>query len=100
MNCAGGYEDTGRFSFMGSSVRWVATKGLDRSRTEVWIDGVNVGGIDLYAASEQPRKMAFAKTGLSASEPHALEVRVLGTRNSVPNGSRADVDAFTVLSSP
>ncbi len=87
MNYAGGYEDMGRFSFTGSSVSWVATRGPDRSRTEVWLDGVKVGRIDLYAASEQPRKMIFAKNRLSVSEPHTLEVRVLGTKNSVPSGT-------------
>ncbi len=43
--------------------------------------------------------MVFTKNKLSASQAHALEVRVLGQKNAASSGTRADVDAFVVLSS-
>jgi hypothetical protein len=66
----------------------------------VWLDGVKVATVDLYSSSEQPRKMVFTKNDLDSSQAHTLEVRVLGTKRTESSGTRVDVDAFVVLSSP
>jgi hypothetical protein len=100
VNHASASVDRAQLSFTGSSVSWVAPKNANRGKATVWIDGVKVGTVDLYSSTEQPRKVVFTKNGLDASQPHTLEVRVLGQKNTASSGTRVDVDAFAVLSSP
>jgi hypothetical protein len=84
------------FTFTGSEVAWIAPKGPDRGRAEVYIDGVRVGTVDLYRNSDTRPQMAVFT---AAVEPgvHTLEIRVLGTKRSASGGTRVDVDAFFVL---
>ncbi len=84
-------------TFKGRSVSWVSTRNSNRGKAEVWLDGVKVATIDLYASTFLPRRTVFARNGLSTSVPHTLEVRVLGTRNDSSTGTRVDADAFVVL---
>jgi CSLREA domain-containing protein len=84
------------FTFTGSHVAWVAPKDANRGRAEVWVDGVKVRSVDLYASSEQPRKMVFTQDWASVGT-HTVEVRALGTKNASSSGTRVDVDAFVVL---
>ena len=88
--------DSARFSFVGRSIAWAAPKDVDRGRAEVWVDGVRVQTVDLYASSSQPRKIIFGKSWTTAGS-HTIEVRALGTRNASSSGTRVDVDAFVVL---
>ncbi len=53
--------------------------------------------IDLYAASEQPRRVIYSASSLDPSVPHTMQVRVLGTKRAVSTGTRVDVDAFVAL---
>jgi glucose/arabinose dehydrogenase len=92
----GTVRDTALFTFVGRDVAWVAPKGTNRGRAEVWVDGVKVKTVDLYASSTQPRKVVFSKEWASAGS-HTVEVRVLGTKNASSTGTRVDVDAFVVL---
>ena len=80
----------------GMDVAWVASRGPDRGKAEVWVDGAKVKTVDLYASAAQPRKAVYTQ---SWDEPgsHTLEVRVLGTKRSSSSGTRVDVDAFVVL---
>jgi len=103
---AGAYGGSVRFSaaagrnatytFGGSDVGWVSTRGPARGRAEVRLDGVLVATVDLYTAAHQPRQLVYQATGL-ASGTHTLQVRVLGTRNAASTANRVDVDAFVRL---
>ena len=62
----------------------------------MWLDGVKVATIDLYAASQTTRSMVYVKNGLT-NTTHRLEIRVLGTKNTASSGTRVDIDAFIVL---
>jgi len=84
------------FTFTGADVSWAAQKGPDRGKAEVWLDGVRVETIDLYTASEQPRRIVYSAT-LDSDGPHTLEVRVLGTKRAASTDRRVDVDAFAAL---
>jgi hypothetical protein len=79
------------------NIAWVAPKGPDRGKAEVWLDGALASTADLYTSTLQPRKSAFVKNGLDPAVAHDLEVRVLGTKNASSSGTRVDVDAFVVL---
>ena len=86
-----------RFAFTGDEVAWVSTKGANRGKAEVWLDGVKVATVDLYSATIQTRQMVFSQGGLVPTKTHTLEVRVLGTKNAASSGKRIDVDAFLAL---
>ena len=81
----------------GTSVAWVSSKGKDRGVAEVWLDGVKVKTADLFASTAQWRRVTYAKNQVSASQPHTIEVRTLGTKNASSSGTRVDADAFVIL---
>jgi hypothetical protein len=83
-------------SFAGKEVAWVAPKGANRGKAEVWVDGAKAATVDLYSASNLSRRVVFTKTW-AASGSHKLEVRVLGAKRAASSGTRVDVDAFVVL---
>jgi hypothetical protein len=84
------------FTFTGRDVAWVATKGPDRGKAEVWVDGVKVKSLDLYSSTTQARRTVFVQhwpdSGL-----HTVEVRVLGAKNASSVDTRVDVDTFVTL---
>lgn len=84
------------FGFTGRDVAWVAPKGPDKGKAEIWLDGAKAATVDLYAASAQPRRAVFTKT-FASSGSHTLEVRVLGTKRTSSSGTRVDADAFVAL---
>jgi hypothetical protein len=84
-------------NFSGSDVGWVAHKGQDRGKAEVWVDGIKVKTVDLYATTELPRKVAYSTLLTSTPSPHTLGVNVMGQKRAASSGKRVDVDAFVVL---
>lgn len=79
-------------TFSGRSVTWVSTRGTDRGKARVYVDGSLVATIDLYSPSTNYRAQSFAKTW-SAVGTHTIKVVVLGTSGR----PRVDADAFFVL---
>ncbi len=84
------------FSFTGRNVAWVAPKSSARGLAEVWVDGAKVATVDLYSSSTLARRVVFTRAWDSVGT-HTLEVRVLGTKNSLSSRTRVDVDAFVLL---
>lgn len=84
------------FPFTGNEVSWVAPRGPERGVAEVWVDGAKAATVDLYSATDQPRKAVFRKTFASVGD-HKIEVRVTGVRSAAATGTRIDVDAFVTL---
>jgi fibronectin type 3 domain-containing protein len=82
--------------FTASSVQFVSTKGPDRGVAEIWINGVRVATVDLYAPELQARQVVFTRTGLPASQTQ-LEVRVVARAGSTAATRRVDVDAFLTM---
>ena len=81
-----------------SSVAWVASKGSNRGKAEIWVDGAMVKTVDLYNSAAQWRKVIYAKNQLNAARTYTIRVRVPGTKNAASGGTRVDIDAFVVLS--
>ena len=79
------------------NVAWISPKGADRGKAEALVDGTLANTVDLYSSGLQARRLAFSKNGLDPAVAHAVEVRVLGTKNASSSGTRVDVDAFVVL---
>jgi hypothetical protein len=84
------------FTFTGRSVGWATTRSPGHGRAEIWLDGAKVRTLDLYAPTTRARQLVFAWNDLPNTQ-HTLEIRILGTKNSVATGTRVDVDVFVVL---
>lgn len=85
---------TASLSFTGTRVDWVATTGPGWGKAEVYVDGVDKGTVDLYAAV---RHFQTVKpfSGLAAGH-HTITVKVLGTKNPAAAATTVNVDAFVV----
>jgi len=87
---------TAQFTSSGQDVAWVSTKGPDRGKAKVSVDGIVVKTVDLYASTTQFRKAVFSTSNLPPGD-HTIMVQVLGTKNSASSDTRVDIDAFGVL---
>jgi hypothetical protein len=84
-----------RFSFNGTRAAWIAAKGPNRGKADVYVDGVKVATVDLWASAQQLKRIAYVASVPAGT--HTLEVRVLGTKRANATGTRVDVDGFTVF---
>ncbi len=75
---------------------FVSTRSSSRGKAQVWLDGVRVATIDLYAATTQPGRIVWSRTW-SATETHRLRIVITGTKRSASRSTRVDVDSFVVL---
>lgn len=80
------------YSFWGSSVGWVAFRGPNRGAARVYVDGVYVQLVNLYARTYAPKSIVFA-TNWSARGTHTIRIVVVGTAGR----PRVDVDAFALI---
>lgn len=92
---SGGSSAKAVFAFTGREVAWVSTKGSNRGKADVYVDGTKRATVDLYASSTQWRQVVFSLE-LSPGA-HTLEVRPTGTKNASSSGKRVDVDAFVAV---
>ena len=83
-------------SFTGHSIAWVAPKGPDRGRSEVWVDGVKAATVDQYTPDPRLRNTIFVRSW-PTSGAHTIEIRSLGARSVASTDTRVDIDAFGVL---
>ncbi len=74
---------------------WISSRGPNRGKAKVLIDGVLIAKVDLYGSTASVRRIALTVTGLSAGT-HTLKVIVSGTSGR----PRVDIDGFVVLSQP
>ncbi len=84
---------TATYAFTGSGVAFVSTLAAARGIAEVWLDGVKVATIDLYAATTQTSRIVWA-SGVLTNSQHSVQIRVTGTKNAAATNVRIDVDAF------
>jgi hypothetical protein len=81
-----------RFVFTGTDVAWVSTRGPNRGRANVRIDGVLVATIDLYGTTTSARRVVFVASNLAPGE-HVMRIIVKKTLNR----HRVDIEGFIVL---
>jgi hypothetical protein len=89
LSVSGTAGDAASFSFTGRNVAWIASRATNRGQARVYVDGVLEKTVDLYAASNQPRAIAFSRSWAS-SGAHTIRVEVVGTAGR----PKVDVDAF------
>jgi bacillolysin len=83
------------FNFNGTDVAWITTRGTNRGKAKIYLDGALMTKVDLYStatASQLVRRIMFAATGL-VDGPHTLKIVVAGTSGR----PRVDIDGFVTL---
>ena len=83
---------TATFTFNGTAVQWITNRGQRRGRAKIYLDGLFVSTVDLYASSASTRRIGYTVNGL-ADGNHTLMIWVMGTNNR----PRVDIDGFVVL---
>ena len=79
-----------------SDVAIVTTKGPNRGKFDVYVDGAYKATVDTYSATTSHRQVVFAwDFGMPGT--HTIELRVLGAKNAASSGARVDLDAFLIL---
>ncbi|PCE14868.1 hypothetical protein AUC47_01610 [Microbacterium sp. SZ1] len=78
------------FTFRGTAVSWIAPKGPDQGRVDVYLDGSKVETVDTHSATRLTTQELFSASGLKDKE-HVIEI--VKTSGEV---LRTDVFAYTV----
>ena len=66
------------YTFTGSSIAWVASRGPDRGSAKVYVDGVYAKTVSLYTSGRSYRYVAFARN-FGATGSHTIRIVVEGT---------------------
>lgn len=82
---------TALFTFTGRTVAWYGPSGPTRGRAWVFVDGVYVRTVDLYASGFRPGTRIFS-TALPEAGPHTLRIEVVATKGR----STVAIDQFVV----
>lgn len=83
------------FSFNGTGIKWIVAKGPMMGKARVYLDGVNMGLVDLYSPTLK-YQVILPKTGLTPGN-HTLTLEVSGQKNTSSTGYYIDIDAFEVV---
>jgi hypothetical protein len=86
-----------KVTFRGTGVKWIGFSDPWSGIAQVYLDGVLIGSIDTYAATQAAQKVQYAVANL-ASGVHTLTISVTGQKNSSSGGAWVWVDAFDVTS--
>ncbi len=90
-------NETVTFRFNGTGLKVYATQNADRGIAEVWIDGVNKGDADSYAAGKKNFAEIYSITDLGKGI-HTVELKVANRRsNDAHTKTKFEFDAFEVL---
>ncbi|HYY10157.1 MAG TPA: choice-of-anchor D domain-containing protein, partial [Kineosporiaceae bacterium] len=79
------------------NVAWISTKGPDRGRATVSVDGGAPTSVDLYSPTRQNAAVVWVANGLTSGATHTVVVTVVGASNTASTGSRVDHDAMVYL---
>jgi hypothetical protein len=82
------------FSFSGSEIAWIGTKGSYYGKADVYLDGTKVATVDCYGSSAYKVSL-WSASGLGTGA-HTVKIVVTGTRNRSSRGYKVPVDAFDV----
>ena len=95
-NTAGGQAT---FTFTGTSVSWIGSRGPLFGIARVLVDGTYVTDVDTYAPVQQDQAVLFNASGLTDA-PHTVTIQPTGGKNAAAIGAWIVVDAFDVTLSP
>ncbi|HEU0104534.1 MAG TPA: Ig-like domain-containing protein, partial [Vicinamibacteria bacterium] len=95
-NTAGGQAT---FTFSGTSVSWIGSRGPLFGIASVLVDGAYVTDVDTYAPVQQDQAVLFTASGLTDAA-HTVTIQPTGGKNAAAIGAWIVVDAFDVTLSP
>jgi len=81
------------FEFRGGSIKWIGAVSSQGGIANVYIDGVMLESVDLYAPQIEMQKVLFARSGHITGD-HKITIEVTGNKNSSSLGTAVFVDAF------
>jgi hypothetical protein len=87
------------FTFTGTSVAWIGYRSFTSGIARVYMDGVFVSDVDLFARQEEARATVFTVTGLTNGS-HTLTIEATGLKNAEAQYPLVFVDAFDVPALP
>ena len=100
-SCSGGSlkysRQTGaraEFTFNGTGIKWLVAKGPKMGKARVYLDGVNMGLVDLYKSSIS--LVTLQKTGLAPGN-HTVAIEVSGLKNPSATDKIINIDVFEVI---
>jgi beta-galactosidase GanA len=91
-NAAG---DSASAGFTGTGVKWITSLDSNHGIADVYLDGVKVKTVDLYAATKQNQYVAYQASGLD-NGPHTLKIVVTGGKNAAAADAFVPLDAVDV----
>lgn len=77
------------------ALAFISTKGPNRGKAEIWIDGVKKATVDLMSSTTKYRQLAY-QTSWATDGSHTIMVKVLGTSGR----PRVDFDSFLKAYNP
>jgi hypothetical protein len=80
------------YTFTGSGVAWLSSRGPDKGSAKVYVDGVYMTTVNLYASTFLSRQIVYS-VSWGSNGTHRIGILVLGTSGH----PRVDVDAFARL---
>jgi hypothetical protein len=83
------------FTFTGTSVTWIGYRSVDSGIARVYLDGVFVADVDLFARRNESSARIFTVKGLTNSR-HTLTIEVTGLKHADSQFILVLVDAFDV----
>jgi len=83
------------YTFTGTSIRYIGTPSNNKGIARVWIDGNDMGDVDLYSATLKWQQVLYTNSNLSPGQ-HTITIVVTGRKNPSSSLHRIDVDAFDV----
>jgi hypothetical protein len=81
------------FSFEGSSATWIGYRSGRSGIARVYLDGVQLADVDLFARTDEPRAPILSVKGLAPGS-HTLVIEATGLRNAEAIDNLVQVDAF------
>ncbi|OCT15422.1 hypothetical protein A8709_15185 [Paenibacillus pectinilyticus] len=83
-----------QFTFTGTAIQWIGPKNVDCGISDVYIDGVKVASVDMYASTLRMQQVLYSNTNLTNAS-HTIKVVVTNTRNSANTMNYySSIDAF------
>ena len=80
-----------------TSLALVSTRGPDRGKAQIKVDGQLMATVDLYAPTQTTAQVVWSINGLAPGVNHTLQVVSTGTRNPAASAAKVDYDAVIGL---
>ncbi len=85
--------DYAEFKFIGTGIQWIGPRNIDCGVGNVYLDGVQVESVNLYAPSWEKQQVLYENRSLPDA-PHTIKIVVAPQKNPPGAGGWVPIDAF------